>query len=268
MKLNGYTTCFMSAERPRKLKVGIEPVDRTDPVVAKYARNLFSGLVAAAEERIKPFTGFGSNYHDGITMRNYYNPAFLEALNGSVISTVGECAADRGVDLLTAGEHWRPHTSIAQLLHHDGVTPGDRADSFRRVRDSYLANEAAGILVGVKPEFNFIFLGGNAVTLAATEIPQEVTEARKMMTEVGRNLSMAETDQSNIFHITLSRVQGVRQKSDLRGFAFDLLRLHLKVGRNPKVGVIVGADFIENELMEKLYEKGLPPSAATLLKKD
>lgn len=233
----------------RRYEIKLHTRARANPVVEKYSRNLFAGLMLYAEGNITPFIGYPSDHHDGLSIRGYYSGNFLEVLYDKLISPIQQAAVRNGVVIYPAQTLWTPHNTFSDLRYLPGTTIGTREDTFKRVAEHNLAETAMQILNGTEVSYDFLF-GGNAITLASTLIPTQVLEARKMMSEVARNLGMGGRDFNNILHITLARIKGVMETYDLIQFGLDLIALHSTASRDKLSGNITRVELMTNAQME------------------
>lgn len=226
-----------------------------NPIWVKYNNNLAAGRAIYAEGKISPFKGYPADHHNGVSLRSYYSQEVNIELNQRFVQPVLQAALENGVHIYPA-TLWKPHTTVADLRYLPGVTVGARDDVFERVSDHRLTEDAIRSLQGVELEFDFVF-GGNAVVLATTYLPTQLLEARRMMTQVAKDLGMGEKDQTNIAHITLARMRGAEGNADFNGFSQELTRLLQNALGNPLGGAINYSEIMSNQHMEQTHEAPL-----------
>ncbi len=226
-----------------------------NPVWVKYTNNLASGRAIYAEGRISPFTGYPYDHHDGISLRAFYSQEANSILMQRFIRPIQDAASESGVQVYPA-TLWTPHTTVSDLRYQPGVTQGTKEDAFRRVSDHRLAEEAIQGLQGVELEFDYVF-GGNAITLATTSLPTQLLEARRMMTQVAKDLGMGEKDFTNIAHITLARMQGAKKNAYFNTFSHSLTGILSDALGNPLVSTINHSEIMSNQQMEHIHEAPL-----------
>lgn len=244
-----------------------------DPdVYDKYLRNLRQGRRAAAYEGLPEFTGYPPDYHDGITLRAYFDEETLAQVDERVVGPIKKLAKKAHVKIYP-NTLWTPHIALVDLKYRS-ETPGTREDVFERVAADSRVSESLQTLSEEKIVFDTLFAGGVAVTLAAAKIPDAVPSIRDKMTQLAGEYDMGEKNLNNIVHTTVARMgprneprkvvrnvlrRVLRMEPDYNAFGRGLMQIHHGLVREPIVASFGGLDFMPNKQFQEEHERGLFP---------